>query len=53
MINRVKTMLGRRQRINALDSYFYNVHRHGGNVGPTFDEARRDFKEMVRRHIYN
>ncbi len=53
MINRVKTMLGRRQGMNPLNSYFFNVHRHAGNGGPTFDEARRDFNDMVRRNIYN
>ena len=53
IINRVKIMLGRRQPTNALDSYFFNVHKHADNTGPTFDEARRDFREMVRRHIYN
>ena len=53
MINRVKIMIGRRKGINALNSYFFNVHRHADNGGPTFDEARRDFKEMVRAHIYN
>ena len=53
MINRVKIMLGRRQPTNALESYFFNVHKHADNTGPTFDEARRDFREMVRRHIYN
>ena len=26
---------------------------HGNCTGPTFDEARRDFNEMARRHIYN
>ena len=53
MINKVKMMLGRRQGIDALDSYFFNVQARTNCPGPTFDEARRDFKEMVRRHIYN
>ncbi len=53
MINRVNIMLGRRNGINALDSYFFNVHTRTDCPGPTFDEARRDFKEMVRKHIYN
>lgn len=53
MINRVKIMLERKSGMNALDSYFYNVHRHANCTGPTFDEARRDFNDMVRRHIYN
>ena len=53
MINMVKVMIGRRQEMNAMSSYFFNVHRHADNTGPTYDEARRDFKEMVRRHIYN
>ena len=53
MINRVKIMLGRRQTMNALDSYFFNVHKRAEVGGPTFDEARRDFGEMVRKHIYN
>ena len=53
MINRVKIMLGRRQNINAMDSYFFNVQKRTDCPGPTFDEARRDFREMVRRHIYN
>ena len=53
MINRVKNMLGRRRGIDALDSYFFNVQRRTDCPGPTFDEARRDFKEMVSKHIYN
>lgn len=53
MINRVKIMLGRRQAMNALDSYFGNVQKHSHIGGPTFDEARQDFREMVRKHIYN
>jgi hypothetical protein len=53
MMNRVKVMLGRRKVSNALDSYFFSVHRHCANGGPTFDEARRDFGEMVRKSIYN
>ncbi len=53
MINRVKTILGRRHGVNALDSYFFNVQTRSNCPGPTFDEARRDFKEMVRKHIYN
>ena len=53
MINRVKIMLGRKQATNGLDSYFCNVHKRADIGGPTFDEARRDFNEMVRKHIYN
>jgi hypothetical protein len=53
MMNRVKVMLGRRKVSNALDSYFFSVHRHCANGGPTFDEARRDFGDMVRKNIYN
>ena len=53
MINRVKIMLGRRQGMNALNSYFLNVQRRADCTGPTFDEARRDFNDMVRMHIYN
>jgi hypothetical protein len=53
MMERVKVLLGRRKVSNPLDSYFFNVHRHAGNGGPTFDEARRDFNDMVRRNIYN
>ena len=53
MINRVKTMLRSRQAIDAMDSYFFNVQTRTDCPGPTFDEARRDFREMVRRHIYN
>jgi hypothetical protein len=53
MMNRVKVLLGRRNALNPLDSYFFNVQRHSGNGGPTFDEARRDFGEMVRKSIYN
>ena len=30
MINRVKMMLGRRQSIDAMDSYFFNVQKRTG-----------------------
>ena len=53
MINRVKAMLRGRHGTDALDSYFFNVQARTNCPGPTFDEARRDFKEMVRKHIYN
>ena len=53
MINRVRTILRRRHGVDALDSYFFNVQTRSNCPGPTFDEARRDFKEMVSKHIYN
>ena len=53
MINRVKLILGSRRGMDPLDSYFFNVQKCTGCPVPTFDEARKDFKEMVRSRSTN
>ena len=51
MINRVKRILGRPRLSTAtsIETYFGSVHKPGDYSGPTFEEARKDFREIHSR----
>ena len=49
MMNRVKRILSRPQVQSGFDAYFSTVQRPGRG-GPTYSEAKRDFREYVRRY---
>ena len=50
MMNRVKRILSRPQVQSGLDAYFGKVQRPGYG-GPTYSEAKRDFREYTCRFI--
>ena len=49
MMNRVKRILSRPQVQSGLDAYFGKVQRPGYG-GPTYSEAKRDFREYIRKY---
>ena len=51
MISRVKRILGRPRLSswNSLESYFGAVQKSGEYTGPTFEEARKDFRDVHSR----
>ena len=48
MMSRVKRILSRPQVQSGFDAYFSAVQRPGRG-GPTYDEAKRDFREYAGR----
>jgi hypothetical protein len=50
MMNRVKRILSRPQVKSGFDAYFSVVQRPT-RLGPTYDEAKRDFREYAHRFI--
>ena len=52
MMSRVRKMIGGRQNSNGFTSYLNSLRRHGDNFGPTYDEARTDFANMVGGYRY-
>ena len=49
MMNRVKRILSRPQVHTVFDAYFSAVQRPERG-GPTYSEAKRDFREYIRRY---
>ena len=49
MMNRVKRILSRPQVQSGFDAYFSAVQRPGRG-GPTYSEAKRDFREYIRKY---
>ena len=48
MIRKVFSSLRRVHPISGFESYFAGVQLHGGTVGPTVDEAKKDFRNRIR-----
>lgn len=47
MIRKVLNSIRHIQPVSGFDSYFSNVQMHGGIVGPSVDEAKRDFRNRI------
>ena len=47
MIRKVFSTIRHLHPISGFDSYFSSVQLHGGAVGPTIDEAKRDFRNRI------
>ena len=51
MMNRVKRIMSRPQVQSGFDAYFSAVQRPGRG-GPTYSEAKRDFREYMRKYRF-
>lgn len=47
MIRKVFNSIRHIHPISGFDSYLSSVQLHGGVVGPTVDEAKRDFRNRI------
>ena len=47
MIRRMLNSIRHLHPVSSFDSYFSSVQLHGGAVGPTIEEARKDYRKTI------